>query len=103
MVAFLQEQNFIFIVGTEEGIIHKCSTAHRSGYLLSYVGHDMAVYSVQWNKVDPTIFLSSSADWSVNLWHTDSPTVSQYFLICQCLPVKQGIGFFLEDWDPIAQ
>jgi len=72
----VQVQDFIFIVGTEEGTIHKCSTAHRSGYLLSYLGHDMAVYSVQWNKVNPTIFLSSSADWTVNLWHTDSPSVS---------------------------
>jgi len=76
VVSFLQEEDFIFIVGTEEGTIHKCSTAHRSGYLLSYVGHEMAVYSVQWNKVDPTIFLSSSADWTIKLWHTDSSSVS---------------------------
>lgn len=61
----------LFIVGTEEGKIHKCNKAYSGQYLETYEGHFMAVYSVKWNKFHPKIFISASADWTVKLWdHT---------------------------------
>ncbi|CAG9332137.1 unnamed protein product [Blepharisma stoltei] len=61
----------LFIVGTEEGKIHKCNKAYSGQYLDTYDGHFMAVYSVKWNKFHPKIFLSASADWTVKMWdHT---------------------------------
>src|SRR5690606_24769354 len=38
-----------------------------------YVGHSMAVYAVAWNAFSDALFISASADWSVRLWHRDSP------------------------------
>ena len=71
----VQVQDFVYIVGTEEGAIYKCSTAYSTEVLLTYAGHDMAVYAVRWNEVHSATFLSSSADWTVKLWHADSPKV----------------------------
>lgn len=58
----------LFLVGTEEGRVHKCSKAYNSQYLETYNGHYMAVYTVRWNPFSPRIFLSCSADWTVKLW-----------------------------------
>jgi dynein intermediate chain 1 len=39
----------IFVVGTEEGDIYKCSTSYTTEYIASYEGHDMNVYKVEYN------------------------------------------------------
>ena len=62
----------LFLVGTEEGRIHKCSKAYNSQYLETYEGHFMAIYAVRWNKLHPRVFLSASADWTVKLWDHES-------------------------------
>lgn len=64
---FNKVNEHLFIVGTEEGKIHKCSKAYSGQYLESYEGHHMAVYSVKWNYYHPDIFISCSADWSVKI------------------------------------
>ena len=64
----MQAQDHLFVVGTESGALHKCSTAYASEYLASYGGHDMAVYAVRWNLCHPRTFVSASADWTVKLW-----------------------------------
>jgi dynein intermediate chain 1, axonemal len=58
----------LFIVGTEEGKLHKCSKAYSGQYLETYSGHHMAVYAVRWNPFHERCFLSCSADWTVKLW-----------------------------------
>jgi dynein intermediate chain 1 len=60
---FHSTSEHLFIVGTEEGKIHKCSKAYNSQYLDTYNGHYMSVYAVHWNKFHSRVFLSSSADW----------------------------------------
>lgn len=63
--------DYLFVVGTEEGKIHKCSKAYSGQYLETYEGHTLAVYSVKWNYYHPKVFLSASADWNIKLWdHT---------------------------------
>mmetsp|Transcript_22365 Transcript_22365/g.26943 ORF Transcript_22365/g.26943 Transcript_22365/m.26943 type:complete len:668 (+) Transcript_22365:178-2181(+) len=75
---FNKTSDHLFVVGTEEGKIHKCSKAYNSQYLETYHGHNMAVYTVQWNHCHPKVFLSASADWTVKLWdHTvPKPVIS---------------------------
>ena len=68
---FNEVQEHLFLVGTEEGRIHKCSKAYSGQYLETYIGHNMAVYSIKWNPFNENIFLSCSADWTVKLWHRD--------------------------------
>jgi dynein intermediate chain 1 len=65
---FNKTSEHLFIVGTEEGKIHKCSKAYSGQYLETYEGHHMAVYAVKWNPYHPRVFISSSADWTVKLW-----------------------------------
>jgi len=78
---FHKSMEFLFLVGTEEGRIHKCSKAYSSQYLETYDGHSMAVYSVRWNPVHPNIFLSASADWTVKVWdHTKKAPVLTFDL-----------------------
>mmetsp|Transcript_89499 Transcript_89499/g.231030 ORF Transcript_89499/g.231030 Transcript_89499/m.231030 type:complete len:665 (+) Transcript_89499:111-2105(+) len=75
---FNTQSEHLFLVGTEEGRIHKCSKAFSGQYLETYEGHSMAVYTVRWNPFHPKIFISASADWTVKMWdHTNrSPVMS---------------------------
>ncbi|GMH81108.1 hypothetical protein TrVE_jg8642 [Triparma verrucosa] len=65
---FNQTQEHLFVVGTEEGNIHKCSKAYSGQYLETYEGHHMAVYSVKWNPFHERVFITCSADWTVKIW-----------------------------------
>jgi len=64
---FHKKQPHLFLVGTEEGHIHKCSKSYSGQYLQTYTGHHLAVYSVQWNAFHDRVFLSCSADWTVKV------------------------------------
>lgn len=72
--AFNPFQENLFLVGTEEGKVHKCSVDYSGQYLQTYDGHHMAVYAVRWNPFHPRVFLSCSADWSVKLWDHTFPS-----------------------------
>lgn len=65
---FNKYNEHLFIIGTEEGNIHKCSKAYSGQYLETYLGHHMAVYAVKWNPFHPRVFISCSADWTVKVW-----------------------------------
>ncbi|XP_064618477.1 dynein intermediate chain 2, ciliary-like isoform X3 [Lineus longissimus] len=68
---FHKQTDYLFLVGTEEGRVHKCSKAYSSQFLDTYMAHHMAVYKCAWNPFHPRIFLTCSADWSVKIWdHT---------------------------------
>lgn len=64
----------LFVVGTEEGKIHKCSKAYNSQYLETYEGHFMNVYATRWNPFHSKVFLSCSADWTVKIWNHSATT-----------------------------
>ena len=76
---FNNHKNFehYFIIGTEEGKIYLCSTAHREKTIFNYEGHTMGVYSLSWNPFQPKLFASCSADWTIKVWHykTFSPLI----------------------------
>jgi dynein intermediate chain 1 len=73
--AFSKDSNNLFVVGTEEGDIYKCSTAYTTEYLVVFEGHDLNVYSVEYNYFHPSAFISCSADWTVKLWDHGRPQV----------------------------
>mmetsp|Transcript_17293 Transcript_17293/g.18034 ORF Transcript_17293/g.18034 Transcript_17293/m.18034 type:complete len:676 (+) Transcript_17293:55-2082(+) len=70
---FNKHNEHLFIVGTEEGKIHKCSKAYSGQYLETYQGHHMAVYALKWNPFHPRVFISCSADWTVKIWDHNFP------------------------------
>jgi len=61
----------VYLSGTEEGYIHKCSCSYNEQFLETYTGHTAPVYKIKWSPFVPDIFLSCSADWSIRLWHQD--------------------------------
>ncbi|CAF0989978.1 unnamed protein product [Rotaria magnacalcarata] len=61
----------IYLCGTEEGLIHRCSVSYNEQYLDTYSGHTGPVYRIAWCPLAKGVFLSSSADWTVSLWTVD--------------------------------
>lgn len=64
---FNQKHDHLFLAGTEEGNIYKCSKSYSGQYLQTYSGHHMAIYAVQWNEFHEDMFISCSADWTVKV------------------------------------
>lgn len=58
-----------YITGTEEGNIHRCSVSYNEQYLETYHGHEGPVYRAKFSNRWPSLFLTCSADWSLNLYH----------------------------------
>ncbi|CAG9464388.1 unnamed protein product [Pedinophyceae sp. YPF-701] len=63
----------IYLVATEEGSIHRCSTSYSEQYLESFWGHMGPVYRVQYSPFLQGVFLSASADWTIRLWREGKP------------------------------
>lgn len=72
---FHRSQDYLYMVGTEEGGLFKCSTTCTTSYLSAFAGHTLPIYAVRWNSLHPRAFLSASADWTVKLWDTLHPRV----------------------------
>ena len=65
---FSPRDSSVYVAGTEEGNIHKCSCSYSEQYLESFHGHMGPVYQVIFSPFDSSVFLSSSADWSIKMW-----------------------------------
>ncbi|KAM4642171.1 LOW QUALITY PROTEIN: dynein axonemal intermediate chain 4 [Discoglossus pictus] len=68
---FLPKDSSIYLAGTEEGFIHKCSCSYNEQFLDTYRGHKGPVYKVAWSPFCSDVFLSCSGDWCVFLWRQD--------------------------------
>ncbi|XP_062854134.1 dynein axonemal intermediate chain 4 [Trichomycterus rosablanca] len=64
------DPNF-YLAGTEEGHVYKCSCSTSEQFLESYTAHRGPVYKIAWSPLCPDVFLSCSADWTVQLWRQD--------------------------------
>ncbi|XP_077292828.1 dynein intermediate chain 2, ciliary [Arctopsyche grandis] len=67
-ITFHPDKEEIFLVGTEEGLVHKCSKAYSRNYLSTLEAHHMPVYRIDYNKYDNNVFATCSADWKVKIW-----------------------------------
>lgn len=67
---FCPDDSSTYIVGTEEGTIHKCSVSYSEQYLETFTPHHGPVYQVKCSPKWPQVFLTCSADWSLGLYHT---------------------------------
>jgi len=70
--------NTQYYVGTEDGIVHKCSVSYNEQVLRTYYGHTGPVYRLQCSPFDANKFITCSADWSINIWsqNKSSPMLS---------------------------
>ena len=74
-----------YYVGTEEGLIHKCSVSYNEQTLESYVAHTGPVYRVACSPFLPSLILSCSSDWTCLLWHHKVRTGPSLSLLCDVL------------------
>ncbi|XP_075037964.1 dynein axonemal intermediate chain 4 isoform X2 [Mixophyes fleayi] len=68
---FLPTDSNVYLAGTEEGHIHKCSCSYNEQFLDTYRAHKGPVYKLAWSPFSPDVFLSCSADWCIHLWRQD--------------------------------
>ena len=57
-----------YYVGTEDGIIHKCSISYNEQVLRTYYGHTGPIYKIQCSPFDYNKFITCSSDWTINIW-----------------------------------
>ena len=70
-IAFNPGDDAFFLIGTEEGIVYRCTTEY-STFLDSYIAHNVPVYNICWNTYVPTIFITCAAEWTVKIWNQNS-------------------------------
>uniref|UniRef100_A0A7S3ZFE6 Dynein axonemal intermediate chain 4 n=1 Tax=Lotharella globosa TaxID=91324 RepID=A0A7S3ZFE6_9EUKA len=58
----------LYIAGTEDGLVHKCSVLYSEQTLENYMAHTGPVYAVRCSPYVTDLFLTCSADESVALW-----------------------------------
>lgn len=71
---FHKQIDYLFLVGTEEGKVHKCSKAYSTQFLDTFDAHNMAVDAVRWNPFHPKVFITCSSDWTVKIWEHNIKT-----------------------------
>lgn len=68
---FCPRDAMIYIAGTEDGNLLKCSTSYNEQHLSSFSGHSGPVYKLRWSPFCGNTFLSCSADWTIKLWNQE--------------------------------
>ncbi|KAJ3024410.1 UNVERIFIED_CONTAM: WD repeat-containing protein 78 [Siphonaria sp. JEL0065] len=76
---FNSKDRNIYLIGTEDGHIHRCSVSYNEQYLQTQFGHTGPVYKVKWSPFLPNVFLSCSADWTVRLWDAEEESCAFKF------------------------
>ena len=83
-----------YVAGTEEGVLHKCSSAYSEQYLRTYHGHSGPVHRAAWSPFARDVFASASADWTTKLWRDNEESAA--------LTLQSGRGVDVTDvaWSP---
>jgi dynein intermediate chain 1 len=71
---FNQTSQHLFLVGSEEGNVYKCSKAFTGHFTDIVQSHHLAVYSLRWNPFHSSVFASCGADWAVKIWDNNMKT-----------------------------
>ncbi|XP_065187193.1 dynein intermediate chain 2, ciliary-like [Sycon ciliatum] len=70
---FIPTLDNVYLIGTEEGIIHKCSTLYQQNYIRSFQAHNFTIYAVRWNPFQPRVFATCGVDCCVKIWDDERP------------------------------
>ena len=70
-LSFKPDDDSIYLVGTDEGQIHLCTTEYASQFLNTYEAHNTPIYNIQWNTFLPNIFITCAAEWGIKIWDKD--------------------------------
>lgn len=61
----------VYLIGTSEGLIMKCSTLQNTEWIFLYRAHHLPVHCMVYSPYNSRLFLSCSADWTVKLWEDE--------------------------------
>eukprot|EP00607_Mallomonas_marina_P008937 CAMPEP_0182422554 /NCGR_PEP_ID=MMETSP1167-20130531/8285_1 /TAXON_ID=2988 /ORGANISM="Mallomonas Sp, Strain CCMP3275" /LENGTH=1009 /DNA_ID=CAMNT_0024600719 /DNA_START=93 /DNA_END=3122 /DNA_ORIENTATION=- len=89
---FVPEDSSTYVVGTEEGQVHRCSVSYNEQYLDTYEPHNGPVYRVKFSTRWPDVFLSCSADWTMGLYHIRSSSSRGPLLKLHCTGQEFGVS-----------
>ena len=67
-IAFKPDDEGIFLIGTDQGLVYKCTTEYNSKFLHTYRAHDTPVYNIVWNTFVSSIFMTCAAEWHLKIW-----------------------------------
>ncbi|XP_065185876.1 dynein intermediate chain 2, ciliary-like isoform X2 [Sycon ciliatum] len=70
---FIPTLDNVYLIRTEEGIIHKCSTLYQQNYIRSFQAHNFTIYAVRWNPFQPRVFATCGVDCCVKIWDDERP------------------------------
>jgi len=65
----------IYLCGTEEGELYKCTTTYSSKYLSVVKAHDGAIMGIKWNKFHPDVYATCGQDWALKVWSQKRPEI----------------------------
>lgn len=63
----------IYYVGTDEGIIHKCSIDYYHQHLDLFSAHEGPIYEMKFSPFCDKLFITCGDDWTMRLWCIDIP------------------------------
>ena len=58
----------VYLVGTDEGCVHICSTNFPHQHIGVLQVHNSGVYSIDFSPFSPKIFLTAGSDWTIRIW-----------------------------------
>eukprot|EP00056_Hartaetosiga_gracilis_P012189 m.192668 g.192668 ORF g.192668 m.192668 type:complete len:965 (+) comp13652_c2_seq18:2310-5204(+) len=82
-----------YIVGTEDGNLHRCATAYTDSYLSTCFAHNGVVNRIAFNPISQTEYLTCSVDWSVKVW-SSSEEEPLYTLLSKHNPIEDAAWSF---------
>ncbi|KAG5897481.1 hypothetical protein JTB14_031106 [Gonioctena quinquepunctata] len=83
----------LYLVGTNEGTIHKCSLNYLNQHLDMFLAHDGPVHNLKYSPFCKKIFATCGDDWHTRIWGEGiSEPILEFFQTMQSI---QGM-----DWSP---
>lgn len=58
----------MFLVGTDEGLVYKCTTEYSSRFLETYHAHNSPIYNICWNRYVTSVFLTCASEFMIKIW-----------------------------------
>lgn len=58
----------VYLVGTDEGCVHICSTNFPHQHIGVLQVHTFGVYAIDFSPFSPKIFLTAGSDWTIRIW-----------------------------------
>lgn len=80
----------VYLVGTDEGCIHKCSTHYLNQHMEVYRAHAGPVYGMEFSPFMKTLLVSCGADNAVRLWIEG---MDEFIMTLNCPAAVYGVAF----------